>query len=388
MNIRLAAKWLNYISHIKKNMEKKRIIVSVFFFLFLFSITSIFIINEVEAQNKYHWKTLPEMPTPRTEVTSAIIGNEIYVIGGFEEGRITSNVVEIFNVMNNTWRIGYPLPVPLHHAVAIGFEENIYVFGGYTDGWIAVDTTYIFNTKDEVWKKGQNMPRVKAAFTAQVINKKIFTIGGASTIFEDGRRVEVVLGINEYFDLETGIWQEVMSMPTPREHLASAKIDGKIFVFGGRSLTLNSNTDITEVYDSFSNTWSQKASMNLKRGGIAGASINEKVFVFGGETNERTFHETEEYNPEKNKWQFIESMPTARHGLTAASISGKIFVIGGGPQPGYTYSNTNEALEFQITTISTSIPDEDISNNNILYFLFFGIGIVILVSVLFYFNRR
>lgn len=369
-------------------MDKKRVIVSIIFFFILFSITSIFIITQVEAQNEFHWKTLPEMPTPRTEVTSAIIGNEIYVIGGFEEGRVTSDVVEIFNVMNNTWRIGYPLPVPLHHAVAIGFEENIYVFGGYMDGWIAVDTTYIFNTEDEVWKEGQNMPRAKAAFTAQVINKKIFTIGGASTIIENGRQIEVVLGINEYFDLETGIWQEVMSMPTPREHLASAKIDGKIFVFGGRSLTLNTNTNINEVYDTFSDTWSQKASMIIKRGGIAGASIGEKVFVFGGESNERTFDETEEYNPETNKWQLIESMPTARHGLTAASISGKIFVIGGGPQPGYTYSNANEVLEVQTTTISTSITDENISNDNIVYWLIFGVVIVILVSVLLYFKRR
>ena len=323
-------------------------IKSMFFIIFIFvllSIIGIYIINIKEDNNEYSWKTLREMPTPRTEVTSAVNGNDVYIIGGFEEGSITSDVVEIYNVENNSWRTGYQLPIPLHHAVAVNVEDNIYVFGGYNEKWITVNTTYVFNTKYEKWREGPNMPRPKAAFTAQVIDKKIFTIGGITTLIEDNKQIQTVLSINEYFDVETGIWYEVNSMPTPREHLASATIDGKIFVFGGRSLTLDSNTDINEVYDSFTNTWSQKASMIIKRGGIAGASLGNKIFVFGGESNEKSFDETEEYNVDTNIWRLIESMPTARHGLTAISISDKILVIGGGPKPGFSYSNANELLE-------------------------------------------
>lgn len=372
----------------KKNMYKIRVTIIIIVLLVLLSFTSIYIIKYVETKNEYNWKTLSDMPTPRTEVTSAVIGNEIYVIGGFEEGSITSDVVEIYNFVTNTWRIGYQLPIPLHHAVAIGFEENIYVFGGYKNGWITVNTTYIFNTENEEWKEGPNMPRSKAAFTAQIINKKIFTIGGSTTIIKEGRQIQAVLEINEYFDIESRVWQEVNPMPTPREHLASAQIDGKIFVFGGRSLTLETNTNINEVYDPSTNTWSQKASMIIKRGGIAGATIGKKVFVFGGESNERTFDETEEYNSETNKWRLIEPMPTARHGLTAASISDKILVIGGGPQPGFTYSNTNEVLEFQSVTISTSIINKNMYNDKTDYLLIISIGAVILVSVLLYYRRH
>ena len=73
-------------------------------------------------------------------------------------------------------------------------------------------------------------------------------------------------------------------MPTPREHLTSSVIDGKIYVIGGRHLNPSANYANNEVYDPKTDSWKILEDMPTPRGGIASAPINGTIFVFGGET--------------------------------------------------------------------------------------------------------
>jgi N-acetylneuraminic acid mutarotase len=301
--------------------------------------------TNAETQTTYRWTSLPLMPTPRTEVTSAAIGNDVYVIGGFEEEQVISNRVEIFNFTSRNWRSGPPLAVPLHHTVVVSLNGEIYALGGYSDGWIPVNTVYIYNPSVGDWREGPRMLQAKAAFTAQVVDGKIYTMGGVTVLDVGGRLIQEVLDANEYYDPETLAWAKASPMPSPREHLASAQIGGKIYTIGGRSLTLESNTDITEEYDPQADTWVRKAPMPTKRGGIAASSFGGKLIVFGGESSEGTFDAAEAYDSLKDIWVKINRMPTARHGLAAVAINGGIMVVGGGVDPGFSYSDKNEFLE-------------------------------------------
>jgi len=59
------------------------------------------------------------MPTPRTEVTSANLDDDVYVIGGFTSDDETTDVVEMYNATSD-WKTDIaPLPVPLHHALSV-----------------------------------------------------------------------------------------------------------------------------------------------------------------------------------------------------------------------------------------------------------------------------
>ena len=345
-----------------------------------------------QAQTPYHWLTLPPMPTPRTEVTSAVIGNDVYVIGGAQEGPVASNKVEIFNMDNRSWRSGPPLPAPLHHAVAVNFQGKVYVLGGYLDGWISVNTTYVYDPSDGRWRDGPKIPGAKAAFTAQVIDDRIYTFGGATTKIVNGRLTQEVLNTTEYYDAETGLWRTASPLPTPREHLASAEIQGKIYVIGGRKLTLESNSNINEEYDPKTDTWTEKAPMPTARGGIAAATIGTRIFVFGGEATTGTYNTAEMYDPAKNTWVKIDPMPTARHGLTAQAVRGGILVVGGGPQPGFTYSGANELLDpdsaEELASPATS-SDIKLTLGNVGLLVILGAGIIILmvVSMLLYLRR-
>src|SRR4051812_35390828 len=52
-----------------------------------------------------------------------------------------------------------------------------------------------------------------------------------------------------------GSWQKRAPLPTARQELATAALDGKVYVMGGYDINLNS-TALVEVYDPGTDTWS------------------------------------------------------------------------------------------------------------------------------------
>ncbi len=69
------------------------------------------------------------MPTPITEITATNIGNNIYVIGGFDKTGKVLDTVQVYHIKNDSWKAVAPLPQPLHHTAASSFNDKIYVIG-------------------------------------------------------------------------------------------------------------------------------------------------------------------------------------------------------------------------------------------------------------------
>ena len=57
------------------------------------------------------WTKLLQMPTKRSGLASATVGNDIYVLGG-QSVKGTFNTNEKYNTKNNTWTTEPPLPTP------------------------------------------------------------------------------------------------------------------------------------------------------------------------------------------------------------------------------------------------------------------------------------
>jgi len=177
------------------------------------------------------------------------------------------------------------------------------------------------------------MPTKRGALTAQFIDGVLYAVGGSTRIAMD---------TNEAYNPETDSWEKKTLMLTARDHLTSAVLGGKMYVIGGRSISLATNLGTNEVYDPATDSWTSLESMPTPRGGIAAAEIGGSIFVFGGEQTSGTFSENEQYIPNEG-WFSHKSMPTSRHGLGAAAVDDRIYVIGGGVAPGLSVSNVNES---------------------------------------------
>lgn len=101
-------------------------------YLFLFSPDLIFNDASADVYAESYWSNGAPMTTARSEITSAVLDNKIYVIGGFENGRSTVSAVEVYDPIANKWTTVAPLPQPLDHtaAAAASFDGKLYVVGG------------------------------------------------------------------------------------------------------------------------------------------------------------------------------------------------------------------------------------------------------------------
>ena len=283
------------------------------------------------------WSEGATMPTPRSEIAATNIGDDIYVIGGFDKSGDPSGAVDVYNVKNNSWKSIAPVPQGVHHTAAVSYDGKIYLVGGFISReWIPSNQLLIYDPIKDQWTEGKSMPTPRGALNALFVNGTLYAIGGHT-----GDRT---LNINEAYDPITNKWISKASMPTARNHAASAAVDNKIYVVGGRThgITARVNVNVNEMYDTHTDKWTAVEPMASNRSGIAATSINNSFFVFGGEDLIKSYGNNEEYDTQDGRWISQEPMPTPRHGLAAVSVDDRIFVIGGGPKSGYSVSGINE----------------------------------------------
>jgi N-acetylneuraminic acid mutarotase len=127
------------------------------------------------------WTAGVPMPTPRTEVTAAVLEDDIYVIGGFDEFGQVTDIVEVYNIANNTWgNAAAPLPEPLHHTAASSYNGKIYVAGGYTAPWSPSNKLFIYDPVQNSWEEVRPMPTARGALNVNFVNGILYAIGGSS----------------------------------------------------------------------------------------------------------------------------------------------------------------------------------------------------------------
>src|SRR3989475_10296499 len=116
----------------------------------------------------YRWLRGADLPTPRAETAAVLVGNEAYVLGGFDANGMASAKVEVYNTTSDAWRTASPLPVALHHAGAAVVNGRRYNVGGYPPGWGSTGAGRGSNPQGETWGSGKGLAPKKAAPLGQV----------------------------------------------------------------------------------------------------------------------------------------------------------------------------------------------------------------------------
>ena len=280
------------------------------------------------------WETRAPMPLPRTEVSAAVVGNEIVVLGGFTIDRGASRRVDAYSPARDTWRRLPDLPIGVHHAMAVGAGGKPYVLGGYTVAGATLRAAFVLERG--AWRSLPRMPFPRAAAGAGVAGGRIVVAGGIG----EGRRLA---GNALVFDLRTRRWS-VVAGPTPREHLGVTSLAGTVYAVGGRTAGLDTNLLHFESFRPGERRWRRLQPIPDPRGGTGAAAAAGRVISVGGEEPGGTIEEVLEYRIAERRWVRLANLPTPRHGVGVAALGGRVYVIGGGPEPGLTVSSANEVL--------------------------------------------
>ena len=204
------------------------------------------------------WTSLANMPTARAGLASAMIGAEIYAIGGRRQpggpcsgGELRA--VERYDLRSNTWTRLAPLPTNRSDLAAAAVNGRIYVFGGCRRDPATGEITFlrdvdIYSPATNSWSRApRDLPARRAAFyqvaalgTSGPV-PKVYVIGGWNGTGGGESTVWI-------YNTTTNAYTTGTPMPTPRAEMGVATFRGKIYAVGGAQPAFGASVSANEVF--------------------------------------------------------------------------------------------------------------------------------------------
>ena len=281
------------------------------------------------------WRVLPDAPTERLMTAWAVVGDEIWIAGGMRHGE-TLSTVQSYNTKTGSWQEHPPLPIPLHHATAAAYRGEMVVIGGTSEN-LADASNKVFAFRGGKWEELPTLMHARAAAAAAVVGDKLVVVGG-----QDDKKL---VAQTEVFDGES--WAQAPDLPTPREHLAAVSDGVYVYTVGGRNLSADENSSAFQRFDPESGNWEELANMPTPRGSYGAAFIDGRIVAVGGEEPTRVLATVEMYDISSGKWTTAAPINTPVHGQVVAAVGSAVYCIGGADRPTHESAvATVEALDF------------------------------------------
>ena len=256
------------------------------------------------------WVDLPAAPSSRGEVSAARLGDNVYVVGGFDTAGQTTAEVQRLDLRTERWSPVRRMPKALNHMSAFAYQGQLYVVGGYASpgdtSTDAVQGFWRYDPRTGHWRAMPDAPIPRAAAGAAVLGHRLYVVGGRND-------VTAALSSTAIFDFDTGRWSLGPSLAHAREHLAVVAAGGSIWALGGRELGI-SNTYV-ERYRPGAAAWQSMPSMPVARSGFQAVSVGDAIVVVGGEDGASTVPEVDRLDLRTGRWTPLADLPVARHGL-------------------------------------------------------------------------
>ncbi len=289
------------------------------------------------------WADRRPTPLPVQEIYPVLHRGKLCIGGGLvpaAEQPGPSARVFCYDPAIGHW-LDYPdLPLPLHHPYLLSIDRELWAIGGFrADGdgfWQMQSSVYALSPGALEWRTGPALPQPQAEFSAAVIDGVPVISGGREPAGRANGAYDDHVESSRTWALVDGAWQARAPLPTPRNSSATAVLQGRMHVIGGRqSRPVGNPVNVTahEAYDPNTDTWQQLAPLPQAQGGFAAATWEGKIYAFGGEQFDpaaRTFHETWVYDPDSDSWSAGPDLPFGLHGHGAVAMKDGIHVVGGG----------------------------------------------------------
>ena len=190
------------------------------------------------------WSSITPMHYRRCFASSVTLGDDLYVIAGFDGSRRLTSV-EKYSTTTKQWTIMKPLATPRSDAAAVALNGRIYILGGYAGD--SLSTCEIYDADSDSWQSIRHMNSQRSGASAIPVpeENKILVLGG----YNGSTRVASV----EYYDPHTNTWTYGPPMSQERSNFATCVIDNKLYVIGG--FTGSSTLRDVEIYDLRTRTW-------------------------------------------------------------------------------------------------------------------------------------
>jgi N-acetylneuraminic acid mutarotase len=325
-----------------------------------------------------YWEDLAPLPVPVSDATASTVAGEIYVIGGCDseqgneqmpEGHHTcqdiSNSVMKYDVAANSWATGATMPQGrFRHAVAI-VGTNIYIVGGRDVQDQIMKTVLIYNTQADTWVTLQTVfEQATSDNAAFAYNNQIFTCGGYTQTYD--------MASDTCFTMDTSAANPSFSalqgrLNVGRGDFSIVVLGGAAYAYGGfdsafAALSSMEKLDLAAP-DSDSSWVTALGTMVHSRGDFAAAAFNGRLLAIGGEdgTNSLSAGESlrhvEVYSPDLDAWLSSNQnvpIPHATFRFCGAVAGNSLYIFGGQRAFNTTcncYPTTSDVFSYEETIV-------------------------------------
>ncbi len=269
------------------------------------AVATVYVSHAVRTGNLDTWSEGPALPEARTDAASAVLGNTLYVIGGYgPDGKPTDTVYS--TTVGNDGSLGdwktedaLALPAPRAGASAVPVSDGIVVMGG-TDGTAPTRS---------VWKTQQDAKGVLQAWAEQ---SPLVEANVDGVAVHDGDVISLVGGRNAAGDVVATVQQGLVggekattddpnaikaewrasaqtNLPAARTNLSGFTANGSIYIQGGS----DASSPQAETWWTTPDTggvipeWHHLAAIDLGSAldGAAAVTSGSHAFLFGGRTS-------------------------------------------------------------------------------------------------------
>jgi len=193
------------------------------------------------------WERLPDAPVALAYAASAAIGNELFVLGGMQNGQASREILVLRKgAAGFAWHAFGQLPEPRVFASAVAIGRTIFVIGGNREfepfdakgtcctSLTARNTAWVLDLSEPAasWKILPGYPgELRWLHKAATDGSALYLFGG---IFQTAENVPAKK-INEVlrFDVAGSRWSRLADLPEVMQIAAPVSLRGKIVLIGG-----------------------------------------------------------------------------------------------------------------------------------------------------------
>merc|ERR1719481_1057560 len=278
--------------------------------------------------NSGQWSPIPSMPQRRRDHGCAVLGDWVYLVGGWDMQPYYSSVIK-FNVRSHSYSQCAPLSGPRGWVGVAALGEYVYCVGGYDDREKDLATVERYDPRRDHWERLSNLNNARGGCGLVALAGALYVVGG----YNGKKSLKSV----EKYIVEQDRWVEVHDLVDRREDLSHATtvMTGRIVIAGGvddKEQVLNS----MDLYNPDQDKWSRSsATLVLGKRGLALAVLDGVLYGFGGEdSGDQNLEMTQRYDIDTGRWQPWHRMREQRAGHAVAVVPGS-FALHGGSSGGF-----------------------------------------------------
>ena len=180
----------------------------------------------------------PPMNIARSSSTAVSFNNHIIVAGGYDDKKRSSSSVEVLDVASRRWYIAQSLPNPRSVLKSTLIGNTLYLMGGW-DHTSSTKTVHHVDLNELIaktlsnldtptlWQTLQEVPLVRSASLS--IGRSLLAVGGHDDRYHPSSSIHL-------YQPDTRRWVKVGDMPTARYYCTCSVLpSGEVIVAGGQT---------------------------------------------------------------------------------------------------------------------------------------------------------